>query len=192
MGQPQFRTESAVEFFKEMVEGALAHQRIQVSDLTAYYLVNLLAGFIRNDHDPLATSEPLAIRLAEALQHGGVRQREALRRVGDCSLFVSGFFADSLSRKLVDVDYYVALGGYAYGSLRDDEALPEVFGELAERFIDCVDVLAEVSERSALNSNGDLLRMYEKWLRTGSRRGGALLVERGLVPNAAAKTRFLQ
>ena len=33
----------------------------------------------------------------------------------------------------------------------------------------------------------DLLRLYEKWLRTGSRRSGQLLVEQGVVPNATLK-----
>ena len=29
----------------------------------------------------------------------------------------------------------------------------------------------------------DLLRLYEKWMRTGSRRNGDLLAEKGIVPN---------
>ena len=52
-----------------------------------------------------------------------------------------------------------------------------------------VDVLTEVSERTSCSSNTDLLRLYEKWLKTGSRRSGQLLVERGVVPNASSTTR---
>ena len=166
------------------------------SEEATFYLVNLLAGFVYPEQ-PGGRSlldEPLAVRLARALQTGGVQQREGLRRVGDLSLFISGFFADSLSRKLVDVDYYIALGGYAYGSLgrRDEDACADIFAELAEKFVTYVDVVAEVSERSAVRSNAELLRLYEKWLRTGSRRNGELLVERGIVPNASIGTRFIQ
>ena len=47
-----------------------------------------------------------------------------------------------------------------------------------------MDVLADVSERTAVTSSGDLLRLYEKWLKTGSRRSGDLLTARGIVPVA--------
>ena len=38
-----------------------------------------------------------------------------------------------------------------------------------------MDVLADISERTALTSSADLLRLYEKWLRTGSARDGKKL-----------------
>ncbi len=109
-------------------------------------------------------------------------------------MFISGFFSDSLKRRLADVDYYVSLGAYAYHSLSraEDEVLGPVFAELGRNFVSFVDVLEEVSERSALFSNHDLLRLYEKWLRTGSRRDGDLLVERGIVPNMSIGDKFVQ
>jgi hypothetical protein len=67
-----------------------------------------------------------------------------------------------------------------------------VFDELAGKFSAFVDVLGEVSERSALSSNSDVLRLYEKWVRTRSRRSGDLLVERGIVPNCSVSSRLIQ
>lgn len=197
MSERLVHDETPMEFFKDLVESALERQRIASSDQTTFYLVSLLAGFVcpeRSEDGRPLLDEPLAVRLARALQTGGIQQREGLRRVGDVSLFISGFFADSLARKLVDVDYYIALGGYAYGSLarRDEDACADIFTELAEKFVSYVDVVAEVSDRSSMNSNSELLRLYEKWLRTGSRRNGELLVERGIVPNASIGNRFLQ
>ena len=60
---------------------------------------------------------------------GGLEQRARLRYLGDFSLFTSGFFSDSLSRRAVDVDYYVSMGEFAYGSLgrRDSDTLGSVF-----------------------------------------------------------------
>jgi len=195
MAEALVRNESPAEYFKELVETAIEHQHIAVHDLTSFYLVNLLTGFVQFDRSsPTAADEPLGIRLARALQAGGSRQRDGLREVGDLSLFISGFFADSLTRSLVDVDYYIQLGACAYGSLarRGDAALGDVFDELAGKFTACVDVLSEVSERSALTSNSDLLRLYEKWMRTRSRRSGDLLVERGIVPNHSVSSRLIQ
>ena len=174
MAEALLRNESPAEYFKELVETAMERQRLAVRDLTSFYLVNLLTGFIHFDRSATPSDEPLGIRLARALQTGGSRQRDGLREVGDLSLFISGFFADSLNRSLVDVDYYIQLGECAYGSLakHGDDALGDVFDELAGKFAACVDVLGEVSERGALSSNSDVLRLYEKWLRTRSRRSG--------------------
>ena len=117
-----------------------------------------------------------------------------LKEIGDVALFVSGFFSDSLNRKLVDVDYYVSIGGRAYNVLSrvETDTFSPVFAELGEKFVGFVDVLSEVSERTSCTSNSDLLRLYEKWLKTGSRRSGQLLVERGVVPNASITSTRIQ
>jgi hypothetical protein len=195
MGEAVFRQESAVEYFRELVEGALTHQGLATQELTAFYVVQLLASFLQRPvTGDICDDKPLALRLGEALETGGMKQRATLRQIGDVSLFTSGFFSDSLQRKLVDIDYYVAIGGYAYNALSrvETDRLSPVYAELAEKFVAFVDVLSEVSERTSCISNADLLRMYEKWLKTGSRRSGQLLVERGVVPNASIKSARIQ
>jgi hypothetical protein len=185
MSDVVFRQESAIEYFKGLVDDALAHQRISAGELTAFYVVQLLTTFLQRPAGD--DGEPLALKLAHALEAGGAQQRSGLKHVGDVSLFVSGFFSDSLRRKLVDCEYYAAIGGCAYSALSryETDALSPAFAELAEKFGDFADVLGEVSERTSCASNADLLRVYEKWLKTGSRRSGKLLAERGVVPNAS-------
>ena len=196
MERPLLREETPVEYFKELVESALARQHLHAGDLTEYYLVNLLCQYIRLDakSGSADTGEPLAFRLARALESGGLEQRTRLRHLGDFSLFMSGFFADSFRRRSIDVDYYKSMGEYAYGSLSrsDDDAFAEVFAELARRFVGYMDVLSDISERTTLASSADVLRLYEKWLRTGSARDGRRLVERGVLPNESIGKRFLQ
>jgi hypothetical protein len=195
MGEAVFRRESAVEYFKELVDGALTHQGLEAQELTAFYVVQLLTSFLQR---PVAGDDadatPLAFRLAQALECGGIRQRASLKHIGDVALFVSGFFSDSLNRKLVDVDYYVSIGGCAYSALSrvESDTFSPVFAELGTKFVGFVDVLSEISERTSCSSNVDLLRLYEKWLKTGSRRSGQLLVERGVVPNASVKSTLIQ
>jgi hypothetical protein len=195
MERPLLQEQTPAEYFREQVSAALARQHLRAGDLTTYYLVNLLCRFVRPQG--LAAQEdevPLALRLARALESGGVEQRERLRQLGDFSLFVSGFFSDSLQRRAVDVDYYVSMGEYAYGSLsrRDADTLAQVFKELARKFVGFMDVLADVSEQTAMSSSGDVLRLYEKWLRTGSQRTGQQLIDRGIVPNESIGSRFVQ
>jgi hypothetical protein len=63
---------------------------------------------------------------------------------------------------------------------------------LADKFVGFVDVLSEVSERTSCASNLDLLRLYERWLKTGSTRSGQLLIQRGVLPNASIKNTRVQ
>jgi hypothetical protein len=189
------RRESAVEYFKELVDVAIEHQHLHATELASYYVVQMLAAFAeRPAGEPSTDDRPLAIRLAQALDSGGAQQRVGLKQVGDVSLFMSGFFSDSFKRKLVDVDYYATIGGYAYQALSrvESDAIAAVFAELGEKFLGFVDVLAEVSERTQCGSNADLLRLYERWLKTGSPRSGQLLVERGVVPNVSIRTTRVQ
>jgi len=184
MSGSMIERESAQEFFRELVDDALVHQGLSAQDLTACYVVQMLAGFVERQPDE-ECSVPLAVRLVRALAAGGARQRTSMRRLGDESLFTSGFFSDSLRRSLVDVDYYVGIGVRAYLWLSRVEAghMAPVFAELATKFDGFVDVISEVSERSSCTSNHDLLRLYERWLMTRSSHTGRLLVERGLAPN---------
>jgi len=187
MSQAVFQRESAVEYFKELVDRALTHQGLAAQELTSFYVVQLLASFLQTPDN--YDEGPLSIQLMRALESGGMRQRASLKQIGDLSLFIAGFFSESLNRKLVDVDYYASIGGRAYHALSrvETDTFSPVFAELGSKFVDFVDVLSEVSERTSCATNVDLLRLYEKWVKTGSRRSGQLLVERGVVPNASIK-----
>ena len=197
MDDPLLQEQTPAEYFKTLIESALSRQHLQTTELTSYYLVDLLCRFMRPDQRiPFyeRSDEPLALRLGRALETGGLEQRARLRNVGDISLFMSGFFSDSFRRRLVDVDYYVSMGEYAYASLgrRDEDAFGEVFLELARKFVPFTDVLADVSEQTTSASSVDVLRLYEKWLRTGSVRDGQKLVDRGILPNASIGSKFVQ
>jgi len=120
MDDPLLGEQTPAEYFKGLVESALARQHLRATELTSYYLVDLLCRFVRPDsripfYDDI--DRPLALRLARALESGGMEQRARLRNLGDSSLFVSGYFSDSLRRRVVDMDYYVSMGEYAYASL---------------------------------------------------------------------------
>ena len=136
--------------------------------------------------------------LADALEEEGVARAQALRRLGDTSLFVSGMFSESLSSSLVDVGYAIAMGSRAYDALGDvaerhGRGARSLWDELSEKFSQLVEVLNEVSDRTLSSSNAGLLRIYERWMRTGSARIATLLAEHG-VPAVVClpKGRFAQ
>lgn len=189
------------EFFRDSLHAAMSHQKLAVRDHTEHYVVNLLTLFSRSDALYESTPngariKPLVVMLTEALEAATLAERNrALQRLGDVSLFLAGFFSGSFARKLIDIDYHIAMGGRAYGSLADTlsrgrgQALAGVFAELAQKFQRVVDALNEVSEMAHTHTDRDILRLYEIWMKTGSRRAHALLRKLGVEP-APAHTRF--
>jgi hypothetical protein len=104
-------------------------------------------------------------------------------------LFMAGFFAQGFARRLVDIDYHIAMGGRAYGTLADScrtgargRALGTVFTELAQKFQRLVDALNDVSEMAHRHDQRDVLRQYEIWLKTGSPRAHGILRGLGVEP----------
>jgi hypothetical protein len=164
---------------------------------TEHYIVNLLAMFSHTDalfepKDGRSQLKPLALLLAEAASATDDRQRfRTLQRLGDVALFIAGFLAGGLARRPVDVDYHIAMGGRAYGTLAQapchgpQRVLACVFAELQDKFQPLVDALNEIGEGAARNSPRDLLRLYELWHMTGSPRAHRLLLKLGIRPVAA-------
>ena len=183
------------EYFRDSIETAVTRQKVSVDPHATHYVVNLLTLFSRSDQlfeDDGETYglRPLALMLAKAAEASTAAERtSSLQRIGDVALFVSGFFADSLADNVVDIDYYVRMGGTAYGSLADEirgttrgQAFADVYRELATNFQIFVDVLHEVREGAPEDANVDTSRAYELWLKTGSDRAAALLRQHGVVP----------
>jgi hypothetical protein len=183
------------DYFRESIDAAIEQQGVKVDPHAAHYVVNLLTLFSRSeelyeDHGDCYGIKPLALMMADAVDAPSVTERSfSLQRIGDVALFIAGFFADSLAHRLVDLDYYIYMGGSAYGSLSEEirgttrgRALAGVYRELARKFQIVVDVLNEVRDGARQSSDIDLLRTYEVWLRTGSRRAAQLLKDNGVVP----------
>jgi hypothetical protein len=156
---------SSVEgFFKEILCEALDHSGMQVAPSTEYYLVALMGEFAK----ARISDEPLGLKLVRT--EDSAARVAALKEIGDTSLYVSGFFAESVNRQMVDVDYYIGMGGAAYRELSGrmtGSSVSEVYAELSARFPDFVDVLARI--RSQVNFAGhDVVALYQEWLRTRS------------------------
>jgi hypothetical protein len=150
-------------YFYEVLSESLEAVRVEATEPAGWYLVSLLGDFTR----ARLPDAPLALRLAEAHQASPAERIKTLKEIGDTSLYVAGFFAESLSRKMVDADYYIGLGRGAYAELAGQlsGSLTEVYGELAEKFPAFVDVLGEIRRRVDF-AGADVLTLYSQWLRT--------------------------
>ncbi len=188
------------DYFRTSIEGVISKQGVEVDPHATHYVVNLLTLFSRSDELYQDDGEtyglrPLALMLADAAVAPSAAERNySLQRIGDVALFISGFFADSLIDKPVDIDYYIHMGENAYGSLSEEvrgtfrgNSFANTYKELAINFQILVDVLNDVRDDARQESDIDLLRTYEIWLKTGSKRAKGLLRQHGVVPISDGK-----
>jgi len=176
----------ARQFFAQELKSVMEKRQIPIKPDAFEYLVDLMIRFLESDvffaknSEGKFTNNVLAEIFSQYVQGPPEVKKVALRRLGDVCMMVTGFFSDSLKRKLVDVDYYFGMGGAAYWQLSCGSLGVPMYKELSVRFKTFADVLGEMSERNNLQSNTDLLRLYERWIYTGSHRLRDLLAEHGI------------
>src|SRR5262249_11702808 len=99
---PILSSQSIRDFFRDLLARAFENQRARVQPFTELYLVNLLHEFLASEtlyvqgEDGTWQQKPLAFLLKEALEEAGPARVRLLKRLGDTSLFISGFFPESL------------------------------------------------------------------------------------------------
>ena len=199
---PTIQTEkNTLDFFRKHVKKSIKNQNIEITKISEYYLVHLLADFtLTQKAFSLITNDnrSLAIIYHQAQFESASKKIKIFKELGDFSLFVTGFFPDSFNRKITDVDYYVSLGKSAYENLSTifDEVHKSdfnlLFYELAEKFVSVTDILAEVSSEGFTQWNDGILRVYERWLKTRSKRDERLLHKKGIIPNHTLKHKTVQ
>lgn len=181
------------EYFFEMVQQGIARKQFNPPEPARHYLVNLLEHYLdaRNlfdDHvgeNGQKRPSTLAETYLRAMDPTLPDRTEVLRRLGDKALYVSGFFGDSLNRSLVDIDYYAGVGGAAYGNLAEivvEGEVSNVYRVFSSHFLDFVDVLTYISQKSFIQSDEGILRLYDRYLKTGSEMARQRLVEMGVIP----------
>ena len=176
--------ESPREFFHDRVDGALKRVKFKPLPLSRRYLVGLLEHFMCSSNLFEGKQETLAEMYLRAQNAPPPTRMDLLKKLGDSSLYISGFFGDSLTRKIVDIDYYVDMGGVAYKALSHaagNEESAQMFGEFSVRFVEFVDVLTYISQESLIQTNEDLLKLYDRYMATGSRLAEEQLREKGLL-----------
>lgn len=181
-----------VEFFSEKVKSSARRQRVGVSEGVEFYLVRLLShysvstNFFETNEEGEIEYRALALRLHDAVFDTRPGSRFVhLKKLGDTALYHAGVFYDGLYNQVVDVDYYINMGGQAYHSLANlstptDKSLAEIFAELAVNFPKLVEVLYLCCEADVAQSNNDILRLIDRYVRTGSRKAEELLKEKGI------------
>jgi hypothetical protein len=184
------------EFFRDQVTSAAATMKLRLDAEEEYYLVSLLTDFVsspaqpENSEDSHPFDTPLALMLQKAMESTPDRRFRIFKKMGDTSLYVSGFFQDYFNRKMFSISYYMDMGKTAYSSaagLMSDQFGDSHFGELysglAKKFDQFVELLATISDSSESGSSAvNILELYDRWNQTGSHRLRRELSKHGIEP----------
>jgi hypothetical protein len=198
------------EFFQEVLTDAIRVRQVETTDEAASYLVSLLCEYAHPDEAAGSTfGTPLTFQLRDAMAASGAERFRRLRGLGDHVLYALGFFGDHLEQKGIDRSYVVTVGQSAYqhaaamfrlkarvtekGRTQESRgsasAVPGVLSELAIKFDRFADVLRDVAEGTLASNARDqrsVLRLYERWLKTGSARLAEELGVHGIIPGRGA------
>jgi hypothetical protein len=197
-------TDSVASFFHDVVEDAIRAKRVEATDGATSYLVALLSDYAHPGAGAEeALTRPLAFLLDEALHTAAPAERfDRLRRLGDAVLYSCGFFGDHFRARGIDQSYLIGIGSVAYGTASSMLRGPatqtlelDIYSELASKFASFVAVLCEVADGTiaqAIAGVRDLVKVYERWLRTGSDRLAQALTSHGLVPTRGGGKGVLQ
>lgn len=192
---------SAEGHFRDLVREGLQKRKIKTHPHIETYLVEVLENHllvknlfqfdlahIANSTTEVHQSSKNPSTFAElyllAMNSDHSAKTELLKKLGDRSLYFCGFFSPSLQKRLVDVDYYLEMGELAFTSLSNlvkENTVGQIYTVIAKRFVEFVDVLEYISHKSLTQENQDLLRLYEKYLRTGSELARESLIESGII-----------
>jgi hypothetical protein len=180
-------------YFEEVINEAMKSRQIEATEAASRYLVGILCDYAHPDEEAGSTfTKPLTFLLRDALEAVGAERFRRLRGLGDGILYALGFFGGHIKLRGVDRTYVVGVGSAAYSHaaamLRlgtPKSAGTDVLSELTSKFERFVEVLSDVAEGTLASGARDertVVKLYERWLRTGSSRLASALGEHGIIP----------
>ncbi len=141
-----------------------------LSDELNHYLIHLLLHFSEsrrlfcreNDNYFLPT---LALIYETANNAKTSYERNImLRQLGDSALFMGALFFEHFSKKGINKDYFIGMGGGAYHALADYEyGDTDLFYELAERFPKLLQVISRVCTIELNYNAEDIFSLLKRW-----------------------------
>ena len=142
--------------FKEYISKELELNSPSLSFAVKKYIVELLCFYLSSDkffekrEGQTKSYESALADLYKKSQISNPQEKLYLfKRMGDLSLYISGFFRPAVKKKLVHISYYEQMGQTAYHFVScAHKDKPNVFKELAEKFKSLSQILSFIQKRS--------------------------------------------
>jgi hypothetical protein len=170
--QPITETSLSI-YFKDRVSECAQRYKPPPHEDTCWYLSSLLDRFGRTEHfflyeDGRYALRPLALLYGDAREATSERERcLVLQQLGDMALFLGALFPERFTRRGIQQDYVVGMGGGAYDYLAENSRQNRhIFAELANTFTRMLELVANACSRDNQMSAEDIMGLYQRWLQT--------------------------
>ena len=160
-------------YFKDRVSECAQRYKPPPHEDTCWYLSSLLDRFGRSEHFFLYevgryALRPLALLYGDAREATSERERcLVLQQLGDMALFLGALFPERFTRRGIQQDYVVGMGGGAYDYLAENSRQNRhIFAELANTFTRMLELLASACSRESQLGAEGIMALYQRWLQT--------------------------
>jgi hypothetical protein len=141
-----------------------------LSDEAVHYITQVLTHFSHSGNlfsrENNTHSLPTLALLYQKAHMAPSRQQRytILRQLGDSALFLGALFFEHFAKKGINKDYFIGMGGGAYGSLGDISIdNRHIYYELAETFPKLLQVVANVCTKEFNYDANDIFSLLERW-----------------------------
>ncbi len=144
-------------FFFDELSKVNAKSTSPISTDTLFYCSLVMDSFgdstnYFEESDGKVKEKVLGLKLLECGQYPINEQKRILKDIADTSLFLCGFFSDSINRKIVDYSYYQELGQVAYTRLNNMVPsffeIPAFYKKMSHSFSPVADLMSVVAEKN--------------------------------------------
>lgn len=147
-------------YFSEVVTLTRSTGQFKIDDNVLTYVINLLCEYSHVDAIDINNGIPTLVSLLESAVHSSGRIKyNAYKRLGDMSLFLSGFYSQYVE-STGGIRYYIDMGTGAYANA-SSVSNKHMMGSLARDFCDIALLLNDASHTINLGTKYTLAQMIE-------------------------------
>ncbi len=179
-------------FFVDEIESAQDRLQIQLSPYSKLYLLHLLKHLSENGdffYSEVIQDKPLAVVIMEAIDKNLFEKSRDLKAVGDVSLIFSGLYPEHLTRRTMDIQYFIEMGrrsysllSQLYGPYKTKQELYRLYSILVNEFFSMIEILTEISAELHFMDEANMHKILSRWQSTRIRRYFEILKRNRIIP----------
>ncbi len=178
------------DFFVDEIEAAEEKLGLKLGPHSKLYLLHLLKHLSESEdffYSEIVQDKPLGVVLLEALHKNIFEKTRELKAVGDLALIFSGLYPEFLTRRLLDIDYFINLGRRSYHLLSDTyspyrskQELFRLYSQLVTDFVRLIEILTEISGDLKFMDYSDVAKALSRWEKTRVRKYLEILASKNI------------